>query len=346
MRARGRGNPLNAREPRIGRLGLLLFSLLGGLICAPTGVAEQAARLPRIGVLWPGAVDQWVKAFQDGLRENGYVDGASVAINVRATGGNVASGPRLAEELVQLDPDVIYAVPGMLARDVADATKRAGKQTPIVFITQDPVAERLVASVAHPGGNMTGIGGVASPGELLTKHLQLLKESLPRLRRVGCLIDMSWQEISLQTKAALEKSGPGIGVRVSSIEVQGPDDLDRALSEAIRKRVDAMIIPLTPTSLAARSRIIGFASKHRLPMAYAEEVFTYEGGLMSYGFSVSDRYHQAAGVVAKILRGTKPGDIPVDYSMRFKLVINLKAAKALGLRIPQSVLIQADEVIR
>jgi putative ABC transport system substrate-binding protein len=144
----------------------------------------------------------------------------------------------------------------------------------------------------------------------------------------------------------LEKSGPGIGVRVSSIEVQGPNDVEHALSEAVRKRVDAMIIPLTPTSLAARDRIISFASKHHLPTAYAEEVFTYEGGLMSYGFSVSDRYRQGAGIVAKILHGAKPGDIPVDYSMRFKLVINLKAAKALGLRIPQSVLIQADEVIQ
>jgi putative ABC transport system substrate-binding protein len=234
----------------------------------------------------------------------------------------------------------------MLAKNVADATKRAGKQTPIVFITQDPVAERLVASAAHPGGNLTGIAGVASPGELMTKHLQLLKETLPRLKRVGCLIDMSWQEFSLPTKAALEKSGPGIGVRVSSIEVQGPDDVEHALSEAVRKRVDAMIIPLTPTSLAARDRIISFASKHHLPTAYAEEVFTYEGGLMSYGFSVSDRYRQGAAIVAKILHGAKPGDIPVDYSMRFKLVINLKTAKALGLRIPQSVLIQADEVIR
>ena len=331
---------------RFAGFGLLLLSLEGILPCVPAQGAERAERLPRIGVLWPGAVDQWVKAFQDGLRESGYVDGASAVIDIRATGGNVLSGPKLADELIQLDPDVVYAVPGMLAKDVADAAKRAGKQTPIVFITQDPVGEKLVASAAHPGGNITGIAGVASPGELLTKHLQLLKESLPHLKRVGCLIDMSWQDISLQAKAALEKSGPGIGVRVNSFEVQGPDDVQHALAEAVRKRVDAMIIPLTPTSLAARTRIIAFASQHRLPMAYAEEVFTHEGGLMSYGFSVSDRYQQGARIVAKILHGTKPGDIPVDYSMRFKLVINLKTAKALGLRIPQSVLIQADEVIR
>ena len=150
----------------------------------------------------------------------------------------------------------------------------------------------------------------------------------------------------MQTKAALEKSGPGIGVQVSSIDLQGPDDVERALSEVMRRRADAMIVPMTPTLLAARGRIIGFASKHRLPTAYAEQVFTYDGGLMSYGYSVSDKYRDAAAVIAKILRGTKPGEIPVDYSMRFKLVVNLKTAKALGLRIPQSVLIQADEVIR
>jgi putative ABC transport system substrate-binding protein len=337
---------LNTPELRFARLERLLLFLLGVFICAPLGVAEQAARLPRIGVLWPSAVDRWIKAFQDGLRENGYIDGATATIDVRSTGGNVGSGQKLAEELIQLDPDVIYAVPGMLAKDLADARKRASKQIPIVFVTWDPVAERLVDSVAHPGGNMTGIGGVAAPGELLTKHLQLLKETLPRLKRIACLIDMSWKDISLQTKTALEKSGPGIGVQVSSIELQGPDDVERALSEVARRRADAMIVPLTPTLLAARSHIIAFASKHRLPTAYTEEVFTYDGGVMSYGYSVSDKYHDAATIIAKILHGAKPGDIPVDYSMRFKLVINLKTAKALGLRIPQSLLIQADEVIR
>jgi len=337
---------LNTPELRFARLDRLLLFLLGVFICTALGAAEQTGRLPRIGVLWPGAVDQWVKAFQDGLRENGYVDGASAVIDVRATGGNTASGPRMAEELVRLDPDVIYAVPGMLAKDVADAGKRAGKRIPIVFLTWDPVAEGLVDSVAHPGGNLTGIAGVVAPGELMTKHLQLLKETLPGLKRVACLIDMSWKDISLQTKTALEKSGPGIGVHVTSIDVQGPEDVERALSEVVRKKADAMIVPMTPTLLAARSHIIGFAAKHRLPTAYAEEVFTYDGGLMSYGYSVSDRYRDAAVVVAKILRGAKPGDLPVNYNMRFKLVINLRTAKALRLRIPQAVLIQADEVIR
>jgi len=321
---------------------------MGMLVCTPLFAAEQAARLPRIGVLWPGLVEHWVKAFNEGLRDNGYVDGATAVIDVRATGGNLESGPRLADELIALDPDVIYAVPAALVKDVADAEKRAGKQIPIVMLTGgDPVAEGLVASAARPGAGITGIAGVVAPGDLVTKHLQLLKDMLPRLRHIACLIDTTWyKEVSLQTKAAMEKAGPKIGVRVSSIDVQGPDDLERALSEVVRRRVDAMIIAPNAMSLANRSRIIGFASKHRLPTAYWEEVFTYEGGLMSYGFSAADRYRHAAGVVAKILHGAKPADIPVDYSIRFRLVVNRQTAKALGIRVPESVLIQADEVIK
>ena len=256
-------------------------------------------------------------------------------------------GPRLAGELVALDPDVIYAVPGVLVKDVVEAEKRAGKQIPIVTLTPDPVAEGLVASAAHPGGNITGVAATPNPEDLMTKHLQLLKEMVPRMRRVACLIDTTGEKTaSLKAKAALDRAGQKIGVRVDSIDVAGTDDLDRALSEVARKRVDAMIVSISPVSLATRSRIIGFASKHHLPTAYWEEVFVYDGGLMSYGASIADRYRVAAGVVAKILHGAKPADIPVDYSNRFRIVVNLRTAKALGIRIPESVLIQADEVIR
>ena len=325
---------------------LVLVMGVGMLVCTPLNSAEQGGRLPHIGVLWPGTVDMWVKAFQDGLRENGYVAGATAVIDIRATGGNVDSGPRMADELVARDPDVIYTVPGVLAKDVAEAEKRAGKRIPIVVTTQDPVAEGLVKSAARPEGNITGLAGASAPGELMTKHLQLLKELLPRLRRVACLIDTSWKDFSLQTKAALEKAGPEIGVRVSSINVAGPEDLERALSEAVDRRADAMIVPMTPMFGATRARIVRFASKQRLPTAYGDEVFVYEGGLLSYGFSIANMYHDSAGIVARILHGAKPADIPVDYRVRFRLVVNLQTAKALRLQIPQTLLIQADEVIR
>jgi putative ABC transport system substrate-binding protein len=326
---------------------VVVLVAIGMPVGTPLVAAEQPGRLPRIGVLWPGLVEQWNQAFLEGLRENGYVDGATAVIDIRSTGEKYELGPKLAEELTALDPDVIYAVPTALVRDVADAEKREGKQIPIVLLTYDPVAEGLVASAARPGPNITGIAGVGAPGDLVTKHLQLLKEMLPRLRRVACLIDTTWyKDVSLQIKAALERAAPQIGVRVTSIDVGAPGGLERALSEVARTQVDAMIIAPSAISLAKRSRIITFASKHRLPTAYWEELFAYEGGLMSYGFSVADNYRRSAGVIAKILHGAKPADIPVDYSTRSRLVVNLQIAKALGIRIPQSVLIQADEVIR
>ncbi len=348
-----RGGSLLGAGVRFAPRGLLLLLLCiaaiagtAALMCTPALSAEQADRLPRIGVLWPGLVDQWNKAFYEGLRENGYVDGATAVVDVRAAGGSFELGPGLAEELVALEPDVILAIPSALAKDVVDAEKKAGKKIPIVAVTWDPVGEGLVRSAAHPGGNVTGVA-IYPPGDFMTKHLQLLKEMLPRLRRVACLIDNTYyKEISMQVKEALDRAAPKIGVRVSMIDTQGPDGVERALSEVVRKRVDAMIIAPTAVSLASRGRIISFASKHRLPTAYWEEVFVQEGGLVSYGGSVADRYRLAAGHIAKILHGTKPGDIPVDYSIRFRLTVNLHTAKALGIRIPQSVLIQADEVIK
>jgi len=331
------------------RLLLLCAAAVAGaaaLVWAPALSAELTARLPRIGVLWPSLVDQWNKAFYDGLRQNGYVDGTTAIIDVRAVGGNFEVGPKLSEELIALQPDVILAIPSALAKDVADAEERLAKKIPIVAVTWDPVGEGLVSNAAHPGGNITGVA-IYPPGDFNTKHLQLLKEMLPRLKRVACLVDNTYyKEVSAHIKEALDKAAPKIGVRVYSIDIRGPDGVGSALSEVARKRVDAMIVSPNAVSLAARSRIVSFASKHRLPTAYWEEVFVKECGLVSYGGSVADRYRLAAGDIAKILHGTKPGDIPVDYSMRFRLVVNLQTAKALRLQIPQSVLIQADEVIR
>ena len=258
---------------------VVVFVGMGMLVATPLCAAEQAGRLPRIGVLWLGLVDPWVKAFHEGLRENGYVDGATAVIDIRTAGKNPELGPRLAGELIALDPDVIYAVPGVLAKDVVEAEKRAGKQIPIVTLTPDPVAEGLVASAAHPGGNITGVAATPNPEDLMTKHLQLLKEMVPRMRRVACLINTTGEKTaSLKARAALDRAGQKMGIRVDSVDVEGTDDLERALSEVARKRVDAMIVSISPVSLATRSRIIGFASKHRLPTAYWEEVFVYDGG--------------------------------------------------------------------
>jgi len=328
-------------------LRVLVFAGMAMLVGMPLVTAEGADRLPRVGVLWLGLVEPWIKAFHEGLRENGYIDGKTVVIDVRTAGKNPELGPKLAAELIASDPDVIYAVPAVLVKDVIDAEKRAGKPIPIVMLGADPVAEGLVASAAHPGGNITGVGASFGPEDRMTKHLQLLKEMVPRMKRVACLIDATWEKTaSSQAKAALDQAGPKIGVQVVLIRVEGVADLDRALSEVARKPVDAMIISTSPMSLAGRGRIIEFASKHRLPTAYWEEVFVYDGGLISYGVSIADRYHRAAGIVARILHGARPADIPLDYSTRFRLVVNQRTAQVLGIRVPEAVLIQADEVIK
>ena len=325
---------------------VVLVAAVWTCVGLPLRAAEQARGLPRIAVLWPGLVDQWNKAFLESLRDSGYVPGTTAIVDIRASGGQLASGPRLAEELIALDPDVIYAVTGVLAKAVVNGEKRLAKQIPMVVVTQDPVSEGVVDSVTHPSGNITGLAVVSAPGELMTKHLQLLHELLPRMKAVAYLIDTSWLDFSMPTKTALEKAAQQMGIRINSVEVRGSDDIDRALFEMTNSRVDAVIVPLTPMFLATRSRIISYASKHRLPIAYGEEVFAYEGGLVSYGNSVSERYRRAAGVVAKILHGAKPTDIPVDYSVTFRLVVNQRSAKAIGVRIPQSVLIQADEILK
>jgi putative ABC transport system substrate-binding protein len=327
-------------------IATVLLIAAGMLVGVPFAAAEQAPRHPRIGVLWPSLVDQWDKAFLAGLADNGYNAGTNAIVDIRATGGEVSSAPSLAEELIALEPDVIFAVTGVLAKAVLAGENKLRKQIPIVVITQDPVAEGVVDNVTRPGGNVTGLAVVSAPGELMTKHLQLLHEMLPGMKEVGCLIDTSWLEFSVLTKKALERAGPQIGVRIRSVDVGVPDDIDRALTEVLKRRVDAVIVPLTPMFLATRTRIINFAAKHRLPAAYGEEVFVYDGGLVSYGNSVSDRYRRTASVVAKILKGAKPTEIPVDYNATFRLVVNQRAAKAIGLRIPQSVLIQANEVLK
>jgi putative ABC transport system substrate-binding protein len=327
-------------------ISAIVFTVALVVLNGQPAAAEQATQRPRIAVLWPSLVEQWNQAFVTGLRDNGYVPGANAVVDIRATGGAVASATTLAEELLELGPDVVFAVTGVLAKAVVDSERRLRKQVPIVVITQDPVAEGVIDSITHPNGNITGLAVVSAPGELMTKHLQLLHEMVASMKHVGLLVDDSWREFSSLTKAALEKAGPKVGVRIVTFEVRTPDDIDHALTEVAKRHVDALIVPLTPMFLATRAKIIDFTLKRRLPTAFGEEVFAYDGGLLSYGNSVTERYRHGAGVVARVLRGAKPADIPVDYNAAFRLVVNLHTAKSIGVRIPQALLLQADQVLR
>ena len=312
--------------------------------------AQEVKKLPRIGVLWPGDVKQWNDGMFDTLRKHGFVDGVTVRIDVRNTYERFDLGPKLAEELVALNPAVIFVSPSAFAKDISRALKKARKKIPMVVASYDPVAEGVVASAAHPGGNITGVGG-AYDTEIVGKHLQLIKDMIPRVSRVAYLYDKTWaekQDWTQHVKRSLEKTGSQLGISIMSIEVTSSDQLEPAFSQAVRLRADAIVVTNLPlfNAPASRARIIQLAAQHHMPAIYFDELFAYEGGLISYWASVKELLARGGDVVAKILRGAKPSEIPIEYPTRIRLVVNLRTAKAMGLTIPESVLIQADEVIR
>lgn len=327
-------------------LGIALISLFGA---APLK-AQETKKPPRIGMLSPGDVKYWNDGFFSALREQGFVDGVTAHIDVRSTFERFDLGPKYAEELVALNPDVIFVVPGAFARDVTRALEKTGKKIPIVVATYDPVAEGFADSVTHPGKNITGVG-VAYDTGIVGKHLQLVKDMVPNASRVIHLYDRTWaekQEWSRLIKDGLEEAGRKMGVSVVSIEVNSSDQFEKAFLQASRTRADAIIVPPVPlfNAPANRARIIQFAARQRIPAIYFDELFAHDGGLISYWTSVRDLLTRGGLYVAKILKGAKPSDLPIEYPTRIRLVVNLRTAKALGLTIPQSVLVQADEVIR
>jgi putative ABC transport system substrate-binding protein len=242
---------------------------------------------------------------------------------------------------------VIYVSPGLLAKHLLRELEKSRKEIPVVVLTWDPVAEGVVSNAARPGKNVTGIGSRPAV-DLLTKHLQLIKELIPRVNRVVHFLDPSWflRGYTQESRTIVENAGRRIGIMIFPVEVATPEDLEKSFSEAAGRRPQAIVIPGGPTFFGNRDRVIGLAAKHRLPTVYDDEVMVYAGGLMSYGASVSEHQRLAAAMVAKILRGARPVDTPVEYATRFRLVVNLRAAAGLGLDIPQSIFLQADEVIR
>ena len=286
------------------------------------------------------AVSHLYGAFRQRLRELGYVDGQNIAFEVRSAEGRAERLPDLAADLVRLKVDVIVAggTPAPLA------AKRATTAIPIVMASAgDPVGSGLVASLARPGGNVTGLSLLVP--ELGGKRLQLLKEVVPGVSRVAVLWNAAnpypvlvWR----QTEAAAR----ALGVHLQSLDVRGPDDLEGAFAAATRGRAGALITVEDPLTFGQRKRIVDFAARARLPAMYGFREFVDAGGLMSYAASLADLSRRAATYVDKILKGAKPADLPVEQPTKFELVINLKTAKALGLTIPPSVLIRADQVIQ
>jgi putative ABC transport system substrate-binding protein len=321
-----------------------IFATTGGLLAAPLARrAQQAGKVPRIGYLAlnPAANPHLHEAFRQGLRDLGYVEGRNVVIEYRDAEGKPERLPALAAELVALKVDVLVAQPTVAAL----AAKQATRTLPIVFPVAEPVTSGLVTSLARPGGNITGLSILAP--EMASKGLELLKQAVPGVSRVAVL----WDPGSFPERTAkdmlkeVEVAARALGVRLQFIEARGPDDFDRAFSEMTRARAGALTGLGGSMLFSERRRLVDLAAKNRLPVVYSWREGADTGGLMAYGPNILDLFRRAATYVDKILKGAKPGDLPVEQPTKFELVINLKTAKALGLTIPPSLLQRADQVI-
>jgi putative tryptophan/tyrosine transport system substrate-binding protein len=317
------------------------------LLAVPLAVvAQQAAKVARIGWLAfdRAAVLHLHEAFLQGLRDLGYVEGRNVVVEYRDAEGKSERLPALAAELVALKVDVILAVTGT---PQALAAKQATRTIPIVFTSvADPVTSGLVTSLARPGGNVTGLSSL-SP-ELVGKWLELLTQAVPGVSRVAAL----WQPGGLgeRTEQDMLKKADvaarALGVRLQFVEARGPADIDRVFSDMTRARAGVLTVLPSSMFFNGRRRLVDLAAKNRLPAVYPQREFVDAGGLMAYGPNVADIFRRAATYVDKILKGAKPGELPVEQPQKFELVINLKTAKTLGLTIPPSLLARADEVIQ
>jgi len=326
-----------------GRLDRRTFISALVALAAPLAAGAQVPiKLHRIGLLTPLSASDaalWYQAFRLGLRELGWIEGKNISIEYRYAEGKSDRMRDLAADLVRLQVDVIVTSVTMDALAAKDATKAI----PIVMAAAgDPVATGLVESLARPGGNVTGLSQMTY--ELSGKRLELLKEMVPGLSRVAVLWNpqnqgstLTWKEIQLPARR--------LGIQLHSLEVRSPNDLDQAFEDATRARAGALFVIQDPVVNTNLGRIAGLAAKSRLPSIFQWSDFADAGGLAAYGPDRADLFRRAAAYVDKILKGAKPGDLPIERPTKFEFVINLKTARALGLTIPQSVLLHADRVI-
>lgn len=326
------------------RITKILWCLALGILLVPPALeSRQPTKIPRIGYLdggWPTPEFlHLVEAFRQGLRQFGYSEGQNIAIEYRWAEGKYERLPDLAAELVRLKVDIIVAGIAQAARAARQATPR----TPIIMVAVvDPVGFGLVKALARPGENITGLSNL-SP-ELAAKHLELLKQTVPKISRVAVLWNAA-NPIEVRLWRARQAAARALGLTLISVEVRGPQDFSAALSAMASERPEALHLLGDPLILGHRSQIVEFAARHRLPIVSDVSEFTEAGGLMSYGVHLPDLFRTAARFVDRILKGEKPGDLPVEQPIRFILTINLKNARALGLTIPPSVLVLADRVI-
>ncbi len=314
----------------------LMAVLAGGLLAAPLVIEAQQTRPLRIAWL-SMAPHPFISSFRAGLRDLGYVEGQSVVIDERYAEGQPDRLPGLVRELIARRVDVFVtsgSAPALAAKDTTITV-------PIVSITSNHVGVGLVRSLAHPGGNVTGLELLSV--DLSVKWLELLKATVPNLARVGVLADTSGRSTQFERMNAVASS---LGLKLVRLGARDAAGIDAAFTQAVRERVGGLIPVSSPVFAAHKRDIVSLAAKHRLPAMYEHRDFVDSGGLMSYGPNLDDVFRRAAVFVDKILKGSKPGDLPVEQPTKFELVINLKTAKALRLTIPPAVLLRADEVIQ
>ena len=317
----------------------LVATLALVLFVAPFAAdAQRPGQVPRLGWLAlasPPLIE--LEGLRQGLRELGYVEGRNIVIEERYAEGKSERLPDLVAELVRLKVDVLLAAGGAPTR----AAKQGTTTTPIVSVSGDPVAAGFVLGLAQPGGNITGLTHFTT--ELSGKRLELLKETFPSLTRVAVLAHTAAPLTDLRTT---ESAAQALGMQLQRLEIQEPTKLEHAFTTMTRARADALIVLPSQVFFALRTQITALAAQHRLPAMYEGKAFVEAGGLMSYGPSVPDLFRRTATYVDKILKGAKPADLPVEQPTKFELVINLKTAKALGITMPPSLLVFADEVLQ
>ena len=305
--------------------------------------AQQPTKIPRIGFLAGNSLSSLaarVEAFRQGLRELGYVEGKNIVIEWRYAEGKADRLPSLAAELVRLKVDIIVTAGPAVTRPVKEATTTI----PIVMAQDpDPVGSGFVASLAQPGGNITGLSSLAL--ELSGKQLELLKESIPKLSRVA-VFGNSTRPGNAQALREIEIAAKAFGVKLQYLDVLSSKDIESAFRAASKGRAGAVLMLGNPVATSQRAQITDLAVKNRLPAIYDRPEFVEDGGLMTYSVSQNDLFRRAATYVDKIFKGRTPADLPVEQPMKFEFIINLKAAKQIGLTIPPNVLVRANKVIK
>jgi putative ABC transport system substrate-binding protein len=325
-------------------IGRRAFIAMLALTAAPRIASAQSRKTVHIGVLSPFSASSGpapsFQVFRDTLRELGHAEGQNLAFDYRWAEGKLERLPELAAELVRSKPDVVLSA---WSTPAALAAKSATTTIPVVFIgVGDAVAVGLVASPARPGGNVTGSTFLSE--ETVGKQLQLLKEAVPTLARVATLTNPANPVYGVMLRG-VEAMGRRINVEVTRLNIQGPGDIEPAFESARRERVGGLVVLRDPVLITHRARVVELAAKHRLPVMYGWREFVDAGGFMSFEPSLPDLHRRAAGLVDRILKGARPADLPIEQSTKFDLVINLKTARTLGLTVPRSMLLRAEQVI-